>query len=74
MNPPSTVLGGGVHGKVCWLIAYSYMLHIHTPFVTFIMYNTYTTMTVIKIHNPIYISYTANTGIHIVSLYVYIAY
>ena len=22
MNPPSTVLGGGVHGKVCWLIAY----------------------------------------------------
>ena len=24
MNPPSTVLGGGVHGKVCWLIAYMY--------------------------------------------------
>ena len=23
MNPPSEVLGGGVHGKVCWLIAYS---------------------------------------------------
>ena len=23
MNPPSTVLGG-VHGKVCWLIAYKY--------------------------------------------------
>ena len=23
MNPPSAVLGGGVHGKVCWLIAYS---------------------------------------------------
>ena len=23
MNPPSTVLGGGVHGKVCWLIAYN---------------------------------------------------
>ena len=22
MNPPSAVLGGGVHGKVCWLIAY----------------------------------------------------
>ena len=22
MNPPSTVWGGGVHGKVCWLIAY----------------------------------------------------
>ena len=22
MNPPSIVLGGGVHGKVCWLIAY----------------------------------------------------
>ena len=21
MNPRSTVLGGGVHGKVCWLIA-----------------------------------------------------
>ena len=25
MNPPSTVLGG-VHGKVCWLIAYYAML------------------------------------------------
>ena len=22
MNPPSAVLGGGVHGQVCWLIAY----------------------------------------------------
>ena len=22
MNTPSAVLGGGVHGKVCWLIAY----------------------------------------------------
>ena len=22
-NPPSIVLEGGVHGKVCWLIAYS---------------------------------------------------
>ena len=22
MNPPSNVLGGGVHGKVCWLIVY----------------------------------------------------
>ena len=22
MNPPSIVLGGGVHGKSCWLIAY----------------------------------------------------
>ena len=22
MNPPSAVLGRGVHGKVCWLIAY----------------------------------------------------
>ena len=22
MNPPSAVLGGGVHGKVCWLMAY----------------------------------------------------
>ena len=27
MNPPSAVLGGGVHGKVCWLIAYFYSLH-----------------------------------------------
>ena len=26
MNPPSAVLGGGgVHGKVCWLIAYIYI-------------------------------------------------
>ena len=24
MNPPSAVLGGEVHGKVCWLIAYWY--------------------------------------------------
>ena len=24
MNPPSIILGGGVHGKVCWLIAYIY--------------------------------------------------
>ena len=23
MNPPSAVLGEGVHDKVCWLIAYS---------------------------------------------------
>ena len=23
MNPPSIVLGGGVHGKSCWLIAYN---------------------------------------------------
>ena len=22
MNPPSIVLGGGVHGRSCWLIAY----------------------------------------------------
>ena len=22
MNSPSIILGGGVHGKVCWLIAY----------------------------------------------------
>ena len=22
MNPPSIILGGGVHGKACWLIAY----------------------------------------------------
>ena len=27
MNPPSAVLGGGVHGKVCWLIAYTILLH-----------------------------------------------
>ena len=26
MNPPSAVLGGGVHGKVSWLIAYTCML------------------------------------------------
>ena len=26
MNPPSAVLGAGVHGKVCWLIAYCYTL------------------------------------------------
>ena len=25
MNPPSAVLGGGVHGKVCWLMAYMLM-------------------------------------------------
>ena len=24
MNPPSIILGGGVHGKACWLIAYLY--------------------------------------------------
>ena len=24
MNPPSIVLGGGVHGKSCWLIAYNH--------------------------------------------------
>ena len=23
MDPPSTVWGGGLHGKVCWLIAYN---------------------------------------------------
>ena len=23
MNPPSIILGGGVHGKACWLIAYN---------------------------------------------------
>ena len=22
MNPPTIILGGGVHGKACWLIAY----------------------------------------------------
>ena len=27
MNPPSIVfVGGGVHGKVCWLIAYYYSM------------------------------------------------
>ena len=26
MNPPSAVLGGGVHGKVCWLIGYICLL------------------------------------------------
>ena len=27
MNPPSAVLGGGgVHGEVCWLIAYMYVM------------------------------------------------
>ena len=30
MNPPSAVLGGGVHGKVSWLIAYS-TARIHCP-------------------------------------------
>ena len=30
MNPPSAVLGGGVHGKVCWLIAYMTMANIQT--------------------------------------------
>ena len=23
INPPSIILGGGVHGKTCWLIAYT---------------------------------------------------
>ena len=27
MNPPSIVWGGGVHGDVCWLIAYYRLLH-----------------------------------------------
>ena len=27
MNPPSAVLGGGVHGKVSWLIAYIGIVH-----------------------------------------------
>ena len=26
MNPPSAVLGGGVHGTFCWLIAYNVCL------------------------------------------------
>ena len=29
MNPPSIILGGGVHGKACWLIAYKYSLSHH---------------------------------------------
>ena len=29
MNPPSAVLGGGVHGKVCWLIAYMYNVYTY---------------------------------------------
>ena len=38
MNPPSIVWGGGgVHGKVCWLIAYSDMFSI-------IMYADHTTL------------------------------
>ena len=24
MNPLSIILGGGVHGKACWLMAYNY--------------------------------------------------
>ena len=28
MNPPSAVLGGGVHGKVSWLIAYYGYSHL----------------------------------------------
>ena len=31
MNPPSAVLGGGVHGKVSWLIAYGASM-THTMF------------------------------------------
>ena len=30
MNSPSTVLGGGVHGKVCWLIAYKFTQMIYS--------------------------------------------
>ena len=30
MNPPAAVLGGGVHGKVCWLIAYMHYDRIIT--------------------------------------------
>ena len=26
INPPSIILGGGVHGKACWLIAYNDMV------------------------------------------------
>ena len=30
MNPPLAVLGGGVHGKVCWLMAYCHqIIHVH---------------------------------------------
>ena len=28
MNPLSAVLGGGVHGKVCWFIAYTEVMPI----------------------------------------------
>ena len=44
MNPPSTVLGG-VHGKVCWLIAYRERVIIHTN----ISSNNQTTYTVKKL-------------------------
>ena len=29
MNPPSIILGGGVHGKACWLIAYIIQIYIY---------------------------------------------
>ena len=31
MNPPSIILGGGVHGKTCWLIAYIALIYIVHP-------------------------------------------
>ena len=38
MNPPSAVLGGGVHGKVCWLIAYyTYAKRLHSDCIESIM-------------------------------------
>ena len=34
MNPPSIILGGGVHGKACWLIAYMLNVSIQ-PILTY---------------------------------------
>ena len=31
MNPPSIILGGGVHGKTCWLIAYRHLWFLILP-------------------------------------------
>ena len=38
MNPPSAVLGGGVHGKVCWLIAY-YMYGVFLEYYCKLQFN-----------------------------------
>ena len=44
MNPPSIILGGGVHGKACWLIAYILLVYtiakIHS-FIVRIVRSTY---------------------------------